>query len=65
MRNEQLIMLLEEMVKDEAKAPNDYRKIINLMTNNTDRKRLLKVLRDEERHYKIDRQILNKEKRRK
>lgn len=49
--NQELITLLKAMEKDEAKAPYDYQKIINLLPTKSDKKLLLASQSDEKKHH--------------
>lgn len=61
MRNEELFKLLKEMAVDERNAPRHYQKIINLVTNKTDKKILQASQKDEWKHYKRIIKLLSKE----
>ena len=51
--NNYLYNKLLDMQADEAKAPGDYQTIINEIPNLKDKKILMKILKDERRHFKI------------
>lgn len=44
---------LKEMKIDESKAPQDYRKLLAQVHNTHDRMKVLRIIKDEERHLKV------------